>query len=231
MRGKSCIISAVKTRLASPPGFRCMRGVATGVLALLGFATAEVVPIHASAAEPVEVHTTIVFFSDGPMRTDQWPELFDALRIGLGTGGAETALLDHRAQFVNGNDSMRGFDVDTAITVYLHGNCMLPPLQHRTAYSVPLGWVKRIDGEIQPFVHVDCTQIGQEIGEQVRWLSRQSRDHAMAKAMAQVILHEWIHIATQSDGHAKKGIAKAQFDVPDLIGDERATPSPRDGGK
>jgi len=31
-----------------------------------------------------------------------------------------------------------------------------------------------------------------------------------------VILHEWIHIATQNPGHSSHGLAKARFGVNDL---------------
>jgi len=168
-------------------------------------------------------------FTDHPMPAGQWPELAAALRAGLANGGAETRELDMNAAFVRGEDLSPGLEVESAVSVFLHGNCSLEPLERRTAFAVPLGWVRRTDGQIQPFVHVDCTRVGQVIGAQTRWLSRQGRDKVMAGALARVILHEWIHIATQNPGHAESGITRAQFGVADLMGDEHACSTPRTG--
>jgi len=225
------ILDGVKTRVLPLMSATRRGGAGWTVFALILLITAQFLPGKAASQQPSPARTTIIFFSDHPMDQEQWTELFDALHAGLSADGKETAILDQNPLLINGNDSSLGFGVDSAITVYLHGKCALAPMRHRTAYAVPLGWVRRIDGEIQPFVHVDCTQIAGVIGEQVRWLSRQSRDNAMAKAMAEVILHEWIHIVTQSSGHAAKGVAKAAFDVSDLVGSSHAVPQPRGGGK
>jgi len=42
-------------------------------------------------------------------------------------------------------------------------------------------------------------------------------DQLLATAIARVILHEWIHIVTQSARHAGHGVAKAQFGPADLF--------------
>ena len=39
----------------------------------------------------------------------------------------------------------------------------------------------------------------------------------MAEAIARVIAHEWIHIATQKAGHEKSGVMESQFQVSDLL--------------
>ena len=209
----------------------CCKGSGTMAAFPLLFLVLSICLSAAAADLPVAPQTTLVFFSDRTMQPDQWADLHGALQRELSSGNPELAGLDRNVRFVDGDRSLLGVSVDAAITVYLHGNCTLAPMEHRTAFAVPLGWVRRIDGEIQPFVHVDCTRIGEVIGEQARWLSRPSRDRAMAKAMAEVILHEWIHIATQSSHHAEKGVAKAQFGVSDLMGDSRAALAPRGGGK
>ena len=46
--------------------------------------------------------------------------------------------------------------------------------------------------------------------------NRDQRDNLMAVAIARVILHEWIHIATQSKHHSDRGLAKARFGSGDL---------------
>jgi hypothetical protein len=42
----------------------------------------------------------------------------------------------------------------------------------------------------------------------------------MAEAMARVIMHEWIHIATQSARHGHRGVSKSIFSVRDLLVDD-----------
>jgi hypothetical protein len=174
-------------------------------------------------------HTTLVVFADHGMQPEQWTALFAALRLGAANGGAETRPLDRNADLVRGDSVVPGFLVDSAITVFLHGNCTLSPLEYRTAFAVPLGWVRRVNGRIEPFVHVDCTRIGQVLGPQAVWMSKERRSQAMAEAISRVILHEWIHIATQNPGHAERGIAKAEFSVRDLLGDIRPVYLPHAG--
>lgn len=213
----SCILPAVMSRLVISSGSRCLRGVAGIVFAALPVAALNCSPLHAASLPSTTPQATFVVFADHSMQQVEWSEIVAAVRTGLAQGGAETVALDPNPRFLRADEAGPGFQADSAIPVYLHGNCNVEPMERRTAFEVPLGWVRRIDGQIESAVHVDCTRIGQVIGAQVRWLSRQGRDHAMAGAVARVILHEWIHIATQSAAHSEQGIEKAGFDVPDLV--------------
>jgi hypothetical protein len=190
----------------------------TGFVSAALLLTSPSVRLNAESLPLSSPQVTFVVFADHPVQPEQWSAINAALRTALAQGGAETRTLDPNPTFLRGDQDTLGFDAGSAITVYLHGNCNVQPMERRTAFAVPLGWVRRVDGQIESSVHVDCTRIGQVIGARVRWLSRQGRDHAMAGAVARVILHEWIHIATQSASHAEQGIAKARFDIPDLIG-------------
>lgn len=221
MRAVWCIIAGVHSRLALASGPRRSSSLCGTLLAVLILLALSSQAIHAQAAPALAGQTTLVVFSDRPLPEDQWIVLFANLRSGLTSGDPETRPLDSEAQFVRGDRLESGIAVDSAITVFLHGDCSLAPLNHRTAYGVPLGWVRRVHGRIEPFVHVDCSEIGQVLGGQMRWYSKQARSQAMAEAMARVILHEWIHIATQSPHHAGSGVAKAQFGVSDLLDDDR----------
>lgn len=200
--------------------------VLLGALLLLALCA---IPGHAQSSAPAPYGTTVVIFSDRPMAPAEWDLLFSDLRHGLTDGDPETRTLDADARFVRGDELESGIAVDSAITVFLHGECSIAPLTHRTAYGVPLGWVRRVHGQIEPFVHVDCSEIGKVLGGQVRWFGKQARSEAMAGAMSRVILHEWIHIATQNPHHAETGVAKAQFDVSDLLEGERLPVLPGSG--
>lgn len=198
-----------------------------GALALLQLSTFSTIRAAAQAARIP--HTSVVVFADRPVRDEQWASLFAGLHTGLVRGGAETQALDQNADFVRGQDIGPGLLVDSAITVYLHGDCTLRPVAFRTAFGVPLGWVFQVDGRIQPFVHVDCAAIADVLGSHARGLGDGKRTELMGEAMARVVLHEWIHVATQSGAHAVRGIEKAQFGAEDLMGEMRCSPWLRSG--
>jgi hypothetical protein len=164
-------------------------------------------------------HTTVVVFADHAMADGQWAALFTALRMAIASERAETRALDATADFQRGDFVVPGMRVESVITVYLHGDCTLSPAVYRTAFGVPLGWVRRTADGIEPFAHIDCAAIASVLGPQALWLSPQRRNDVMAGAVARVILHEWIHIATHNPGHAERGIEKASFGDADLMGD------------
>ena len=174
-------------------------------------------PITAQHVPPSASQTTVVLFAERPMSDTQWADLFFSMRSELTDGDAEMRPIMGTAEIIRGDRLQPGIRVETAVVVYLHGDCSLDPLVRRAAFGVPLGWVHRRHGRIEPFVHVDCTRIGQVLGSQVRGMKRDQRMRVMAGAIARVTLHEWIHIATQSTEHAESGVAKAQFGVADLM--------------
>jgi hypothetical protein len=217
---KRFTMAAVIREMERPRGrHRCCN---CGLAAVVALVSLMLTPWFSAVAQAEEypaspVHTTVVIFADNPMWDVQWNDLFAALRSGLREEGAEMQPILGTAEIMRGDLVQPGIRVQSAIVVYLHGNCSLEPLIGRAAFGVPLGWVRRIHGRIEPFVHVDCTRIGQVLGPQVRGVKRVQRMQVMAGALARVILHEWIHIATQSPAHAESGVEKAQFGVADLM--------------
>jgi len=180
-------------------------------------------------------HTTVVVFADRAMDDRQWDALFAALRGGLASGESEMDALDRSADLRRGDRIGPGLEVETAVVVYLHGDCSLSAPSRKFPYGVALGWVQQLDGRIEPFAHVDCTEIGNVLGVRALGMTHDQRVDLMGAAEARVILHEWIHIATQQAGHARKGIEKAQFSAADLDLPKRGKPKPgmgeRAGGK
>jgi hypothetical protein len=167
-------------------------------------------------------HTTLVIFADHRMAEDEWTALFASLHKGL-TGSADGAPLAADAELIRGNTLARGPLSKDAIAVYLQGDCTLvpPPLYSGHEFEGALGWVKRVNGRIEPYVHVDCRLLVQMLGRLGMHLSRDRRNAVMGEAMARVIVHEWIHISTQSAAHADQGISQAQFTMADLLADDR----------
>jgi len=195
-----------------------LAGISSAMLVIMLFVLPRLSAVASTEVLNPSAHrTTVVVFSDRPMLQGQWVALFSALQADLAKSGQEMQTLDRTAEFVRGDAVEPGLVVDSAVVVFLHGNCELEPLVRRAAFGVPLGWVYSHQGRIEPFAHVDCTHIGQVLGVQALGGNKDRRASMMADAMARVILHEWIHIATQCPAHAEEGIEKAQFDAADLL--------------
>ena len=209
------------------------------------------VPYQARAAQ-----TTLIINADRHMPDGLWPALVAALREELDSGSPETRLLigettgeaigptidqaagkdmSYQVQIVRGemigSDGIIG---EKFITVYLHGECKIisrpRPFSYNTLPLVegPLGWVLSDHGHIEPFIHVECSRLGEMLATQAFGLNRDGRNRLMAVAISRVVLHEWIHIATQNPRHSERGLTKAQFGVADLLSHAaNATVQPR----
>jgi hypothetical protein len=193
----------------------------------------DLIPPQAATAQ-----TTIAIFTDSkapPISEGLWQSLVTAIREELASGSPETQALatlksDQNAgsdtnaqiQIIRGDQVVRGLKIDNSITVYLHADCKIVPHPARLPLGDPaisgvLGWVLSDHGHIAPFIHVDCARLGQMLATRAFGCNRDQRDQLLGNAIARVILHEWIHIATQNPSHAERGIAKAQFSVVDLL--------------
>jgi hypothetical protein len=120
---------------------------------------------------------------------------------------------------LRGSDLIIGVSVDVFMSVSIIGDCTLMPGPRRMV-SGALGWVKKVDGEIQPFIHVNCERIVEMLSPQALGMDRERRNTVMAEAIARVIAHEWIHIAKQEANHDKRGVMRSQFQVSDLLADD-----------
>lgn len=191
------------------------------VTLLAGLALLVVFPHTALASDETAfanlTHTTVVVFADQKLPDDQWQSLFAALRKNLPSAANEHKSMDAAPNFMRGDEVVPGLKVDQSITVYLHGDCVLVPQQPRYLWGKTLGWVPDVHGRIEPFVHVECTHIRDVLGPAAMTMDSDQRSAAMSEAIARVILHEWIHIATQNSAHSSSGISKSAFGVQDLI--------------
>jgi hypothetical protein len=170
--------------------------------------------------------TTLAIFQDrhsAPISPELFSALQSALRADLAADDPELQPLRQYSsdvQILPADQVVPGLVVTNSITIYLHGDCnplliSMPQFNPRSVGT--LGWVEQHDGQIEPFVHADCRHIAQFLQPEMRGKSADQRNQIQAQAIARVVLHEWIHIATQSPHHAKEGIARAQFTRADLL--------------
>jgi len=193
-------------------------GAILGALLTLLPASAAVLP-----SQPEEPGTTIAFYAQPNVSEDLWPALFQVLRADLAEETGELPngfVLDKQAAFVRGSDDLRGHVFSRIIVVKLLGRCdVLPQTGHPS--RGPLGWVPQISGTIQPLISIDCTRIAEVLRPAAAGLNKPGRQYVMDQAIAHVLIHEWIHIATQSTRHSSRGISQAYLSVNDLIEERR----------
>ena len=187
-------------------------------IVVLGSLSALLLSVPRAVAAPLPSHTTLVIFPDHSLPQGEWPALFAALHSTLADGMPETRVLDPAPELLRGDLFVPGTLVESPIMVFLHGDCTLQPQPLPSRYGAALGWVRELHGVIQPFVDVDCTRIARVLGLRAAEMTRNQCVSAMAEALSRVIVHEWIHIATQNPKHAREGVAKASFTASDLLG-------------
>ena len=165
--------------------------------------------------------TKLIIFADHGMADGEWAALFAALRKSL-TGPVDGPPLVEDAVLIRGEESARRAPLQDGIAVYLEGDCTLePPLPYAPrVVEGRLGWVPRVNGRIEPFVHVDCRLLVKMLGRLATRLSRERKETVMGEAIARVIVHEWIHYARQSAAHSNHGIEVPQFYIADLLADD-----------
>lgn len=186
--------------------------------------------VHLQAAVVATPRVTLVVYADKPMADEEWAALSSALGNGFERVALETHFVSSGIEIVRGEKVAPGTHFEGIIPIFLHGSCHLvgQPDQHEV--HGPLGWVIRAGDEIQPFIHVDCGRITEMLNQRALWMNHWIRTAAMAEAISRVVLHEWVHIATQSAAHTREGIEKRSFALEDLIPDYVGM-VPRGGGK
>jgi hypothetical protein len=163
--------------------------------------------------------TTMIVFAERSMPEGEWTALMDSLRRSAASAAQETPELRGGFEVLRGEMIPRGLRVDVPISIYLHGDCRLVPHPFTIAQGT-LGWVMRVNGRIEPFVHVECTRLVEMLSPMALSMTQNRRNTVMAEAIARVILHEWIHIATQNEKHASRGVEKSEFGVMDLLAED-----------
>ena len=177
----------------------------------------------AESPMPHTSHTTMVVFTDHPIEDDQWSAFVKELHrseVRLETAARE---LGGGLEVLRGRDLVAGVSVDQVISVSVIGDCTLLPGPKRMV-SGALGWVKKVDGEIQPFIKVNCERIVEMLQGMALGMNRERKNTVMAEAIARVVAHEWIHIAMQTARHEKSGVMESQFQVSDLLTDDPIYP-------
>ncbi len=189
-------------------------GAILGILLTSLPALATVLPSQAE-----EPDTTIIFYAQPKVSENLWPVLFQVLRADLADGTDKLPngfVLDKQAAFVRGSDDLRGIFSPGSFRSSYWAAAMCSRkqtiLHKRPAWLGAAGFRR-----IQPFISIDCTRIAEVLRPAAAGLNKQGRQYMMDQAITHVLIHEWNHIATQSDRHSSRGISQAYLSVNDLI--------------
>ena len=163
-----------------------------------------------------EAETAIVFYADAKVEAAIWPSLAATFRSEVAEENREYPL---PALFepMRASSLASGGEYADIIEVRLIGRCDVAEQAYRPLAPGPLGWVVRVSGEIQPFIYVDCVRLAQYLGPATLGMNEGQRRTAMARAISRVVIHEWIHIDSQSSRHESRGIRQAELNSRELI--------------
>jgi hypothetical protein len=168
--------------------------------------------------------TAVIFYAQPQLNDALWPDLLQSLHADLAAGLGEAPngfALPQDPAFFRGNDLALGVVFSRVIVVKLLGRCDVLRQSDSPSVNGPLGWVWQVSGKMQPFIYVDCERLAQMLRSRSASLDQYEGRHAMAQAIAHVVIHEWIHIATQSPAHGKRGITKQFLTAAELTGEPK----------
>ena len=117
----------------------------------------------------------------------------------------------HSLDEVNGHEVMAEL-----VVVRFEGACQPDSLPFLDATRGPLGWTQVSNGEILPFLDVDCDRIRQLLNTTFARAVPAERLRLMGRAMARVMAHELYHFLTKTTKHSSSGVAKASYSAADL---------------
>jgi hypothetical protein len=101
--------------------------------------------------------------------------------------------------------------------IHFKGECDTQGLRPEWGYPGALGWTSVSDGQIQPFIDIDCEGVRLLLERDLIGTPEPRRDPAFGRAIARILAHELYHFLANTRKHTGTGIAKAVFTPEDLL--------------
>jgi hypothetical protein len=106
------------------------------------------------------------------------------------------------------------------VVLTVKGKCVLEAGRRLRSEAGALGWTHVSDGDVLPFVGIDCGRITHLIGTVIHGQDEASRDLLLGRAMARVLAHELYHVVARTARHGTGGVAKPFYTAAELTADE-----------
>jgi hypothetical protein len=97
------------------------------------------------------------------------------------------------------------------------GECDAEGLSPESGFPGPLGWTHISDGEILPFIDVNCDGLRIFVQRDLIEAAAGDREAIFGRAMARILAHELYHLLVNTRAHTGGGVAKASYSVQELL--------------
>ena len=101
------------------------------------------------------------------------------------------------------------------VSVRFKGRCSLKA-PARSPAPAALGFAYSVDGEILPFVQVNCDRVGSLLGRATRDSTVFQSESSLGRAVGRVLAHELYHVLARTDRHGILGITSRYLSVEGL---------------
>jgi hypothetical protein len=101
--------------------------------------------------------------------------------------------------------------------VHFKGACDTQDLRPEWGFPGPLGWTHVSDGEVLPFIDINCEGVRLFVQRQLIEFPVANRETAYGRAVARVLAHELYHFLVNTKAHPGGGVAKSTYSVGELL--------------
>jgi hypothetical protein len=101
--------------------------------------------------------------------------------------------------------------------IHFKGECDAEGLKSEAGFPGPLGWTHISDGEILPFIDVNCDGLRIFVQRELIGVPAAARETVLGRAMARILAHELYHLLANTRAHTGGGIARAAYNVQELL--------------
>jgi hypothetical protein len=101
--------------------------------------------------------------------------------------------------------------------IHFKGECDTQELRQESGFPGPLGWTHISDGEILPFIDVNCDGLRIFVQRELSGVDVAQRETVFGRAAARILAHELYHLLGNTRSHTSGGIGKAAYSVQELL--------------
>ncbi len=125
--------------------------------------------------------------------------------------------LPYELSWLRKQDIALGQEFVRPVQVRMQGRCNMRGVAPETHVPGPFAWAHVSDGQVLPYIEVDCERIRGALFSVMWGEDFQHRDFLFARAVARVLAHELHHVLDASPTHTHDGLARASLTASSLI--------------